>query len=167
MSATNPPRRLTTSGETSGVVPVPRIHRAMPEGERNVATAVAILGDASPASTTQPCLNPVCPARQPSRADAERAASDPGRDGSCTWPKRGRPGYFCSSACREQYEYERGQLSEDIKALEQALAAPGGSYRDRRRVETALAMRRWVMQRYLFDASQLTPTRKPAGEGSA
>lgn len=164
MSATNPPRRLTTSGETSGVVPVPRIHRAMPENERNVTSAIAALARASPASSTQPCLNPACPARQPSDAREAPVASGPGRDGTCAWPKRGRPGYFCSSACREQYEYERGQLGEDIHALEQALEAPGGTYRERRRVETELAMRRWAMQRYLFDAAQVTSTRKTGDE---
>ena len=49
---------------------------------------------------------------------------------------------------------------EDIKALKEALDAPDGSYRDRRRVETELAKRRWGMQRYLFDSAQLTPSRK-------
>jgi hypothetical protein len=82
----------------------------------------------------------------------------------CVWPARGRPSYFCSSACREQYEYERGQLTEDIKALDEALDAPGGTYRDRRRVETELAKRKWAMQRYLFDSAQLPSNRKPAKE---
>lgn len=171
MGATNQDRRLTTSAETSGVVPLPRIHRAMPEGERSVPNAVAGLENASSASKTQACLNPKCPARQPEgQDDAEGAGPPPkpAQTGYCTWPKRGRPGYFCSGLCREQYEYERSQLSLDVRALEEALETPGGTYRDRRRVESELAMRRWAMQRYLFDAGALlAPAQKAAGEGEA
>lgn len=159
MTTTNPPDGLTSRLiESRGIVPVPRIHRVMPAGERNVPTAVERLPLATTAPDTWPCLNPACPARNaPSDADDRRS-----RSGVCTWPAKGRPSYFCSSACREQYEYERGQLSEDIKALEDAIKTPGGTYRDRRRVETELAKRRWAMQRYLFDSPQLTPTRKTA-----
>lgn len=170
MGGTNQDRRLTTSAETPGVVPLPRIHRALPEGERSVPNAVAQLKHASPMPTAQACLNPRCPARDPvgrQGIDGASSTSNLNRDGSCTWPKRGRPGYFCSSMCREQYEYERSQLSEDIRALEEALEAPGGTYRERRRVEKELAMRRWAMQRYLFDAALRAPGRRPAGEGMA
>lgn len=171
MGATNQDRRLTTSAETPGVVPLPRIHRAMPEGERSVPNAVAGLESASPAPNAQACLNPKCPARQPEdQRDGEGAAPPPqlAQTGYCTWPRRGRPGYFCSGLCREQYEYERSQLSLDIRALEEALETPGGTYRQRRRVESELAMRRWAMQRYLFDAGALlAPAQKPTGEGGA
>ncbi len=128
-------------------------------------TAVARLQTVAPFPDVQPCLNPACPALRP--RDDESGPSAPTRSGRCSWPTKGRPGYFCSSACREQYEYERLQLAEDIRALSEAINAGGGTYRDRRQVETELAKRRWAMQRYVFDASQLTPTRKPTSKGSA
>lgn len=164
LGTTNTQWGLTTPSETHGVVSLPRIHRTMPEGDRNVTNAVASLDVASPAPSVQPCLNPTCPHLRPERHPSGEATS--AEEGYCAWPKKGRPGYFCSSTCREQYEYERVQLAEDIKALDEAIRAPGGTYRDRRRVETELAKRRWAMQRYLFDSTQLTPTRTPSAEGS-
>ena len=155
MTDTNPSDGLTSRPrENRGIIPVPRLHRAMPPGERTVPAALDCLPSATAAPDTWPCLNPACQGRDPESAGPAE------RSGVCTWPARGRPSYFCSSACREQYEYERAQLAEDIKALEEALDAPDGSYRDRRRVETELAKRRWGMQRYLFDSAQLTPSRK-------
>lgn len=157
MTTTNPSDGLTSRlTESHGIVAVPRIHRAMPPDERSVPIAVERLANATIASDTWPCLNPACPGRSADLSD------QPARSGVCTWPAKGRPSYFCSSTCREQYEYERDQLTADIQALDEALAAPGGTYRDRRRVETELAKRRWAMQRYLFDSAQLTSTRKPA-----
>lgn len=144
--------------ENRGFVPVPRIHRALPPGERSVPGVVERLRTATAAPESWPCLNPTCPGRD---TDAPEKST---RSGVCVWPARGRPSYFCSSACREQYEYERAQLTEDIKALDEALAVPGGTYRERRRVETELAKRRWAMQRYLFDSAELASNRKPARE---
>ena len=159
MDGTKPDSGLTSRpDENPGIFPVARIHRAMPPGERSVPTAAERLPTATAASDAWPCLNPTCPGRD---AHAPEKST---RSGLCVWPARGRPSYFCSSACREQYEYERAQLTQDIKALDDALAAPGGTYRDRRRVETELAKRRWAMQRYLFDSAELASNRKPAKE---
>lgn len=156
MGKTNPRDGLTSRpSENRGIVPVPRIHRAMPPGERSVPLAVERLPSSAAAPDSWPCLNPVCPGR------GHGASGKPNRSGMCTWPERGRPSYFCSSPCREQYEYERAQLTEDLKALDEALSTPGGTYRDRRRVEAELAKRRWAFQRYLFDSTQLAHHRKP------
>lgn len=161
MAGTNPPDSLTSRpSENRGIVSVPRIHRAMPPGERSVPLAVERLAVATAAADTWPCLNPACPGRGSEPSDRGE------RSGECTWPAKGRPSYFCCSACREQYEYERTQLAEDIAALDEALSVPGGTYRDRRRVETELAKRRWAMQRYLFDSAQSATTRKRT-EGSS
>lgn len=169
MTPTNQLASLTSSRETHGVVPLPRIHRAMPAGQRTVPNALASLGLASPASELQPCLNPLCPGRKPASARtivSESAPTDSTRTGSCAWPQRGRPGYFCSSPCRDQYDYERTQLAEDIQALAEAIASPGGTYRDRRKVQAELAKRRWAWQRYLFDPAQVTHTEPPPEKGA-
>lgn len=162
MADANPSGGLTTRpNENRGIVPVPRIHRALPPGERTVPTAVERLPQATPAAGSLPCLNPTCPGGATAHESATSASGaaqgrHPQRSGVCIWPAKGRPSYFCSGACREQYDYERTQLRADVLALQEALDAGGGTYRDRRSVETALAMRRWAWQRYLFDPSEVT-----------
>lgn len=160
MAGTNPSDSLSSRpSDNRGTVSLPR-HRAMPPGERSVPVAVERLAVVTAAADTLPCLNPVCPGHGSKPRDRVQ------RSGECTWPAKGRPSYFCCSACREQYDYGRTQLAEDIAALDEALSVPGGTYRDRRRVETELAKRRWAMQRYVLDSAQLAPGRKRK-EGSS
>ena len=94
----------------------------MPPGERTVPAALDCLPSATAAPDTWPCLNPACQGRDPG------AAGPAERSGVCTWPARGRPSYFCSSACREQYEYERAQLAGPTGVI--AVATDDGVERD-------------------------------------
>lgn len=45
----------------------------------------------------------------------------------------------------------RTELLHDVEVLEASLARPGGTHKQRRQIESELARRRWVLQRYLFD----------------
>lgn len=94
----------------------------MPPGERTVPAALDCLPSATAAPDTWPCLNPACQERDPESAGPAE------RSGVCTWPARGRPSYFCSSACREQYEYERAQLAGPTGVI--AVATDDGVERD-------------------------------------
>lgn len=160
MASTNN-ESLTSSEKPDGFMSPPRIHRVLPEDERTVPNAAARLSSAAPASATQRCLNPSCrpPTVAPDEGDEQE--DEAGRRGTCSWPVKGRPSYFCRRECRDQYEYERAQLIEDIRALEESRKTPGGTYRERRKVEVELAKRNWAWQRYLFDPSQPA---KPAAD---
>ena len=67
-------RGLTSPTRPSGVMP-PRIHRLLPDSDRDVPTAEARLPRATTSPDDQRCLNPKC-------ATGEK----------CAWPKRGGPG---------------------------------------------------------------------------
>jgi hypothetical protein len=110
-----------------------RVHRLLGDTQRTVTEAARALSVARTPATTQRCLNPAC-AQQ------------------CHWTEGGRPSYFCTRACREAYWYERNELVLEIAALQDALAQPGGTYRDRRRVQAEVARRRWVLGRYVLDS---------------
>ena len=58
------------------------------------------------------------------------------------------------------------QAMAAIQALAEAIASPGGTYRDRRKVQAELAKRRWAWQRYLFDPAQVTHTEPPPEKGA-
>ncbi len=152
MASTNH-ESLTSSEKPDGFMSPPRIHRVLPEDERTVPNAAARLMSAAPASETQRCLNPSCQLLTLAPEEADVEEDEAGRRGTCSWPVKGRPSYFCRRECRDQYEYERGQLIEDIRALEESRKTPGGTYRERRKVEVELAKRNWAWQRYLFDPS--------------
>ena len=58
MTDTNPSDGLTSRPrENRGIIPVPRLHRAMPPGERTVPAALDCLPSATAAPDTWPCLN--------------------------------------------------------------------------------------------------------------
>lgn len=63
---------------------------------------------------------------------------------------RGRPQLFCSSKCRRAYDYERSQLMLDQERLAAALAHPGGSYRQRQAVQSALATVQRCLSHYAY-----------------
>lgn len=153
---------LTSSEKPDGFMSPPRIHRVLPEDERTVPNAAARLPSAAPAPATQRCLNPSCQPPIPADDQGDKERDEAERRGTCTWPLKGRPSYFCRRECRDQYEYERAQLIEDIRALEESRKTPGGTYRERRKVEVELAKRNWAWQRYIFDPSQpAKPAAKP------
>lgn len=63
---------------------------------------------------------------------------------------KGRPQLFCSSKCRRAYDYERSQLLLDQEVLTSALAHPGGSFRQRQEVKSALATVRRCLSHYAY-----------------
>lgn len=125
-----------------------RFHRLLPPGERDVPTFAARRHRAVPALTLQRCMNPDCP-------------------NTCAWPVRGRPGYFCSRECRRWYVYVRTELLQDVKALSESAAEPGGTYEQRRQLESELAQRRWVLQRYLFEPTTWSSSGEQPDGGDA
>lgn len=84
-----------------------------------------------PVETTARCLRPGC----------ESDVSFPG-DGKTT-----RPAAFCSVQCRGQFEHRRLQLLSELEALETHRELPGSS-REKRAVNRAVSLRRWMLQRY-------------------
>lgn len=82
------------------------------------------------------CLNPRCP--QAVRITRERT--------------KGRPQLFCGSKCRRAYDYERAQLLLDQERLSEAVARPGGTFRERQLVDAALARVERCLLHYTYSA---------------
>ena len=65
-----------------------------------------------------------------------------------SWPKTGgRPSRFCSRACQERFDRERGRLLAEVSVIEAALplaTAPA----ERRYLANQLSRRRWLLERY-------------------
>ena len=64
------------------------------------------------------------------------------------WPKTGgRPSRFCSRACQERFDRERGRLLAEVSVIEAALplaSAPA----ERRYLANQLSRRTWLLERY-------------------
>lgn len=83
------------------------------------------------------CLNPRCP-------DAARITRH---------QAKGRPQLFCGTKCRRAYDYERAQLLLDKERLKEAVARPGGTFREREVVKAALASIERCLLHYTYSAA--------------
>lgn len=119
-----------------------RLNTLVPAAEATVPRTHSALPQALPASTQQPCMNPVCV-------------------NMCDWPQTGRPRHFCRRECRQAYDYEQAELLADVKSIAQALDRPGGTYKQRRALQTELARRRWCLIRYGDPLGDLKDPEKP------
>jgi len=106
-----------------------RLNTLVLAAEATVPATHAALPDAVQASIEQRCMNPVCTKL-------------------CNWPRTGRPRLFCCRECRQAYDYERAELLADTRTIAEALDRPGGTYKQRRALQTELARRRWCLIRY-------------------
>ena len=84
------------------------------------------------------CIQPV----------AETCCLSPTCHAVVSWPKTGgRPSRFCSRACQERFDRERGRLLAEVSAIEAALplaSAPA----ERRYLANQLSRRTWLLERY-------------------
>lgn len=129
-------RGLTSPPNLVSAMPK-RIHRVLQPDQRRVESAAEVIDQARPTPLEMRCLNPFCATGRMSR-----------------WPSRGRPSPFCCRECRDAYEYERNELLEDRRALEETLEAGGGSARQRQRIASELARVKWSLARYAFAGSE-------------
>ena len=136
-SATNARRQGLTS-PTEGQPPaVPqRINTAVAASEASVPNVAREWPAAVKPLECFLCMNPRCPGAV--RITRERA--------------KGRPQLFCSSKCRRAYDYERAQLLLDQERLQAAVDRPGGTYRQRQVVESALASIERCLVHYTYSS---------------
>lgn len=137
-SATNARRQGLTSPTEGHPPAVPqRINTAVAAPDATVPTVAREWPYAVKPHESFLCLNPRCP-------DAVRIT----RSGS-----KGRPQLFCSAKCRRAYDYERGQLLLDKERLDEAMARPGGTFREREVVKAALASIERCLLHYTYSAT--------------
>lgn len=104
-------------------------------GERapDAETLVAVLDDCVEPSLGYRCMNPEC-------------------DKQChlgTGQDAGRPARFCSRRCRQIFSRVRARLTWEVEVLATVLNQPERpSYEQRLTLATALAHRRWALERY-------------------
>ncbi len=120
--------RCRTSPRTTFPV-AKRLNTLVLAAEAMVPATHAALPDAVQASIEQRCMNPLCTKL-------------------CNWPRPGRPRLFCCRECRQAYDCERAELLADTRTIAEALDRPGGTYKQRRTLQTELARRRWCLIRY-------------------
>jgi len=106
-----------------------RLNTLVLAAEATVPATYTALPNAVQASIEQRCMNPACTKL-------------------CNWPRTGRPRLFCCRECRQAYDYERAELLADTRTIAEALDRPGGTYKQRRTLQTELARRRWCLIRY-------------------
>ncbi len=111
-----------------------RINTAVAPADATVPRVASQWRDAVQPLESFRCLNPRCEA--PDLIQKEKS--------------KGRPQLFCSSKCRRAYDYERSQLLLDQEVLAAALARPGGSFRQRQAVQSALATVRRCLSHYAY-----------------
>ncbi len=119
-----------------------RLNTLVLAAEATVPATHAALPDAVQASIEQRCMNPVCTK-------------------VCNWPRTGRPRLFCCRECRQAYDYERAELLADTRTIAEALDMPGGTYKQRRTLQTELARRRWCLIRYGDPRGELRDPKMP------
>ncbi len=138
-SATNARRQGLTSPTEGHPPAVPqRINTAVTASEASVPNVAREWPTAIQPLEEFLCLNPRCP-------DAVRLARTPGA--------KGRPQLFCSTKCRRAYDYERAQLLLDHERLQAAVDRPGGTYRQRQVVESALASIERCLLHYTYSST--------------
>lgn len=114
-----------------------RINTALAPGEATVPRVASEWPDAVQPIEAFRCMNPRCV----NVALIQRLKT------------RGRPQLFCSSKCRRAYDYERSQLLLDQERLVSALARPGGTFRPRKAVQSALASVQRCLSHYAYATS--------------
>lgn len=86
-----------------------------------------------PPVETLRCMNPECP-------------------NMCTWTKgRGRPRYFCSGACKQNFQLTRARVADEVALLEVACRDQNLTYVQARRLAAELAHRRWQLRHYSIE----------------
>jgi hypothetical protein len=125
---------LTSPSEGRPPAVPQRINKAVAARDATVPTVASEWRSAVQPVESFRCLNPRCEA--PGLIQKVKS--------------KGRPQLFCSSKCRRAYDYERSQLLLDQEVLTAALGQPGGSFRQRRDVQSALATVRRCLSHYAY-----------------
>jgi hypothetical protein len=129
---------LTSPSEGRPPAVPQRINTAVTPSEATVAKVASLWTTAVKPQENFLCMNPRCPG-------AVRITRN---------PAKGRPQLFCGDKCRRAYDYERAQLLLDQERLKEAIARPGGTFREREVVKAALASVERCLLHYTYAASK-------------
>lgn len=121
-------------------MPKPRVSTVVQREDPDTPVTV-LLEEAAAPEQRQRCMHPDCPRM-------------------CKWATGGRPGAFCRSECRRNFEASRRALHNDIESLT-ALLQRDLSYAERRALLHAIGLRRWALARY----PELAQTAAPKASG--